>query len=297
MTLLIVTPAHNEATNMAGLVATLAAQEFQDFVWYVVDDGSTDATVAALQAADVTGRAHLVSKRNDGGLIGGSAYTSWRFGVAAAIAAEGAGTGEALGGSAYTHVMKLDADVRLAPDYLARVVPLATGDVGIAGGVIVSAGMKEQKLHVPGPVKLFTRAAYHVAEDLPAAIGNDVMDEVIVATAGLSTVVDDQARFELARAIGASEGRVHGRYRNGRVCRWTGYHPFYFALHAARYVVRAPVGIGTCAMIWGYLTAGPGPYRADLKAAHARSQRAKLAQALRNPLRFWRKVYRIQDQA
>ncbi|MDN4174572.1 glycosyltransferase [Nocardioides sp. SOB77] len=278
------TPVHNEAENVAGLVETLADQHFQDFDWVVVDDGSTDDTVARLAAHDRARRARVVAKANDGGLIGGSAYTSWRFGVAAALAER----------EDHTHVMKLDADVRLAPDYLARVVPLARGDVGIAGGVIVSRGMAEQKFHVPGPVKLFTREAYHLAETLPAAIGNDVMDEVAVARAGLRTVVDPAARFTLARAIGASEGRVHGRFRNGRVCRWTGYDPAYFLLHAARYLVRRPWAVGTIAMLAGYLTAGPGPYEPGLKDAHRRMQRRKLAEAARGPIAFWRRAYRVE---
>ena len=193
-------------------------------------DGSTDGTAEALARADVEGRARVVAKQNDGGLIGGSAYTSWRFGVA---------HGFTLGD--YTHVMKLDADVRLAPDYLARVVPAATGDVGISGGVIVSPGMVEQKVHVPGPVKLYTRAAWEATTGMPSAVGFDVLDEMAVAEAGLRTFVDTGARFELARAIGASEGRVHGRFRNGRMCRWTGYSFPYFLLHAARYAGRSPV--------------------------------------------------------
>lgn len=285
MTLLVVTPVHNEVDNVAGLYAAMAAQQFQDFDWVVVDDGSTDATAARLAEIDRTGRVRVLSKANDGGLIGGSAYTSWRFGVSAALAER----------DDYTHVMKLDADVRLPPDYLARIVPQAAGRVGIAGGVIVSPGMAEQKFHVPGPVKLFTREAYHLAESLPAAIGNDVMDEVAVAAGGLETLVDPAVGFELARPIGLSEGRVHGRYRNGRMCRWTGYDPLYFLLHAARYLGRSPVGVGALAVLWGYLRAGPGPYPRELKRAHARAQRDKLRWALRAPLGFWQAAYRVRS--
>lgn len=288
MTLLIVSPLHNEEANVAGLVAMLETQVFQDFDWYVVDDGSTDDTVARLRAADTSGRARLVSKRNDGGLIGGSAYSSWRHGVATALADSAAD-----GGPDYTHVMKLDADVRLAPDYLDIVVPQASGDVGVCGGIIVTPGMTEQKVHVPGPVKLFTREAYHLAESLPTAIGNDVMDEVAVAQGGLRTLVDERAHFDLTRSIGSSEGKVHGRYRNGRVCRWTGYDPVYFLGHVVRYLVREPRVIGAFAVLWGYLRAGSGPYDPALKTAHRRSQRKKLRHALTRPMDFYRRVYRV----
>lgn len=282
MTLLIVTPMHNEVDNVSGLIASLKEQRFRDFDWVVVDDGSTDGTAEHLTEVDTENVATVLRKVNDGGLIGGSAYSSWRFGVA-----------NALPRKPYSHVMKLDADVRLAPDYLERIVGLAQGEVGVAGGVIVSKGMAEQKFHVPGPVKLYTAEAYRATESMPAAIGFDVLDEVAASLAGLETRVDTGAHFELARAIGASEGQVHGRYRNGRVCRWTGYSLPYFLVHCGRYLARRPYLVGSLAMLWGYLRAGHGPYTSDLKKAHARMQRAKLGRAVRRPLGFWREAYKI----
>lgn len=282
MTLLIVTPMHNEADNVAGLISSLQAQRFQDFDWVVVDDGSTDDTVGRLAEFGTEGLATVLSKTNDGGLIGGSAFSSWRFGVANTVSRK-----------PYTHVMKLDADVRLAPDYLERVMDIARGGVGIAGGITVSKGMTEQKFHVLGAVKLYTIEAYRAIESIPPAIGFDILDEVAIQSAGLETRVDTDAHFELARLTGASQGIIHGRYRNGRGCRWTGYWLPYFLLHCGRYLVRQPYVIGSFAMLWGYLRAGRGPYGTDLKKAHARMQRAKLARAIRNPLEFWREAYKI----
>jgi glycosyltransferase involved in cell wall biosynthesis len=282
MTVLIVTPMHNEADNVPGLIASLRAQHFRDFDWVVVDDGSTDETVARLAELDTENQVTVLSKTNDGGLIGGSAFSSWRFGVT-----------HTLPRKPYSHVMKLDADVRLAPDYLERVVRLARDGVGIAGGITVSKGMTEQKFHVLGAVKLYTTEAYQLTESIPTAIGFDVLDEVAASVAGLETRVDTDAHFELARLTGASEGIIHGRYRNGRGCRWTGYWFPYFLLHCARYLVRRPYVIGSFAMLWGYLSAGRGPHAPELKKAHARMQRAKLARAIRNPARFWREAYKI----
>lgn len=284
--LLIVTPMHNEAANVSDLATNLATQTFREFSWVVVDDGSTDDTAALLDALPPAHAPALrYSKANDGGLIGGSAYTSWRFGVERAL--------ERPEFADVTHVMKLDADVRLAADYLARVVPEVTGPVGVGGGVIVTSGMREQKFHVPGPVKLYARAAYEATRSMPEAIGFDVMDEVMAASVGLSTHVDTEARFELARAIGASEGRVHGRYRNGRVCRWTGYSFVYFLIHCARYLTRRPYVVGSFAMLWGYATAGSGPYAPELKRRHRAIQWRKLRDASRNPVAWARKAYHV----
>lgn len=279
--LLVVTPVHDEEANIDGLVKAISAQTFRDFTWVIVDDGSTDRTPQMLSELSASGVAEILTKTNDGGLIGGSAYTSWRFGVEAALAAS----------STYTHVMKLDADVRLPPDYFQRVLEAFDSGVGIAGGRIATHGMKEQLVHVPGPVKLYSIRAYLQTRSMPPAIGFDVMDEIASAQVGLRTVVIRDLYFDLSRAIGASEGGIHGRYRNGRVCRWTGYAPAYFVLHALRYLVRRPRAIGTAAMVYGYLTAGKSPYATSLRADHASLQRRKLRAALRNPRRFIRETY------
>lgn len=282
MTLLIVSPLHNEAHNVAGLVSTVREQRFRDFDWVVVDDGSSDGTAEQFARVDTDNLATVLSKANDGGLIGGSDFSSWRFGVASALPQK-----------PYTHVMKLDADVRMAPDYLERVMKLARGRVGIAGGVIVTKGMTEQKFHVPGSVKLYTTDAFRATESMPTALGWDVLDEVAASLAGFETRVDSGAHFEMTRAVGASEGGIHGRYRNGRVCRWTGYSFPYFLLHCGRYIARRPYVAGSLAMLWGYLRAGGGPFTADVKKAHAQMQREKLARAFRNPFSFWRDAYKI----
>jgi dolichol-phosphate mannosyltransferase len=283
MTLLIVTPMFNEIDNVAGLVDTIRGQRFKDFDWVIVDDGSTDGTAGRIAEVDTENIATVLSKTNTGGLLGGSEFRAWRFGVDKTLPAK-----------PYSHVMKLDADARLAPDYLERIIELAQGRVGVAGGVIATRGMAEQKFHVPGPVKLYTIDAYRATESLVAAHGFDAIDEIAVSYyAGLETRVDTGAHFELARAIGASAGEIQGRYRNGRTSRWIGYDFFYFLIHCARYIARRPYVIGVFALLWGYLTAGPGPFAPELKKEHARMQREKLARAFRNPVGFWREAYKV----
>ncbi len=279
---LIVTPMHNEQSNIGELAVSLSNLSFRAFDWVVVDDGSTDDSVARLKDKDGIQRARLEVRRNQGMLIGGSAFSAWRHGVDT--------VGDLAG---YTHIMKLDADVRLPSDYFELVLDKFSDGVGIAGGVIENPEMREQRLHVPGPVKLYSVDAYEMLDELPSAVGFDVMDEVAIQQRGLSVEVVASARFQLARAIGASQGGLHGRFRNGRVCRWTGYDPVYFALHFVRYLARRPYIIGSFAMLRGFVTAGPGPYASELKRAHRRTQREKLARAVRSPVSWVRNTYGI----
>lgn len=282
MRLLIVTPVHNEAPNIPVLGAQLAASTFHPALWVIVDDGSTDGSGEIAKRLDLPFPHEVVSRKNAGGLIGGSAFTAWQVGVDHAF------------DDSYEGVMKLDADVELPVSYLAEVVQSMQSNprVALAGGILTERAHREQTLHVPGPVKLYSRAGYDALIDLPRRVGFDVMDELAIKTAGLDVVVRHDLPFSVRRAIGASQGLVHGRRRNGVVCRWTGYWAPYFTLHALRYVARKPYIVGTVAMVWGYLTAGSGPYSSQLRQAHSQEQRGKLRALFTNPVVWLRETYR-----
>ena len=286
MTIAVVSPMHNEESNVDGLAKSLLAQTYPHVRWIAVDDGSNDATGSLLTELVKAGALTLINKQNDGGLIGGSAFTSWWRGVDVALE-----------DPAVTHVMKLDADVRLDPEYLRIVLSRWKDSTGVSGGTIRTSGMREQNFHVPGPVKIYSRRAVELIRTLPRTIGFDIMDEVLLGDNGLEVVVHQDVQFEMARAIGASEGRIHGRFRNGRGCRWTGYDPTYFAVRCLRYLVRKPYVVGSFAMAWGYLTAGVGPYSSRLRTRHAESQRRKLKRALLHPKRFLHEAYGVDREA
>ena len=286
MRLLVVTPIHNEANNIAVLAGQLENSTRKPDLWVVVDDGSTDHGAELLSPLHLSFPHEVLSRSNDGGLIGGSAFKAWHSGVAWAEAQ----------GSDWDAVMKLDADVELPAQYLGRALEALGGEnVGIAGGVLRNRSDREQTIHVPGPVKLYSAAGRRAIADLPLEVGFDVMDELAVKEAGLRVIVDKSLHFDVRRAIGASQGLVHGRRRNGQVCRWTGYWPPYFLLHAVRYAFRRPRVVGSVSMMAGYLRAGSGPYPRSLRLAHAREQRAKLGAAVHSPRRWLKETYGIDS--
>lgn len=286
LSLLIVTPIHNEEANIGVLADQLASSTRQPDLWVIVDDGSTDAGAAVVRAKELPFETVVLERKNAGGLIGGSAFTAWQFGVDHAIGRH----------PDFSHIMKLDADVELPPSYLETALKAFKRDpkIGLVGGVLLGKRDREQTIHVPGPVKLYSADAYMALSEVPRRVGFDVMDELAIKSKELIVEVRKDLPFTVRRAIGASQGLVHGRRRNGVVCRWTGYWGPYFVLHAIRYLVRKPYIVGSGAMIYGYIKSSPGPYPPELKQAHAAEQKAKLLQALRRPRSWVRETYGIE---
>jgi hypothetical protein len=141
---------------------------------------------------------------------------------------------------------------------------------------------------------IITRPAFFTP-DRPTATayekGFDVMDEILCKEKGLNTQIIPAAKFTMSRQIGHSQGLLHGRFRNGLVCKWVGYAPEYFVLHAIRYLFRAPYLFGSIWMVYGYFTSGKGPYPQRLRTAHKVMQRRRLIQIIKHPVKTLSNLY------
>lgn len=279
----IVTPVHNERSNIAQLASQLAQSSVHPDVWVVVDDGSQDGTGHVARELTLPFPTRVVERENDGGLIGGSAFRAWQAGIDALTEDER---------TAMSAVMKLDADVELPEHYLERALQaLRRPGSGLVGGFKADRTDREQLHHVPGSVGLYSRAGYEALTNLPRRVGFDVMDEIAVRRAGLAVRVLRDLPYTMRRPVGASQGALHGRRRNGVVCRWTGYSRPYFVLHVVRYFFRPPYLVGGIAVAWGYLRAGRGPYPDWAREGLRETQRTKLRQLLRHPWGWLRASY------
>lgn len=265
MSWLIVTPARNEADNLVGLAQTLVDQDCSLIgLWVVVDDGSTDGTSTCLPES-LPFPVHVLRREQGGGLANASEFAAFTFGADAGFAMC----------SDATRVMKLDADVRLAPGYLAALAD-TPASIGLVTGRIGGRGETSRRDFTRGPLKCYSREAYAIVRELPVALGWDVVDEVALRRSGLEVRVVDDAHATVARRTGSSEGLLRGRRRAGVVSRWTGYHPVYFALRLLRYAVKRPLLLGSVVMAWSWATSGPGPFASELRATHRGEQVARL---------------------
>jgi dolichol-phosphate mannosyltransferase len=272
---LVVTPAFNEAGRLPAQAVSLVAQTHSLIgLWVVVDDGSHDGTATCVDWGALPFPALLVHRQNSGGLAAGSELLAFREGVQRGL--------ELLPDA--TRIMKLDADLMLAPDYFSRLSRVDRKDVGLLGGRVSGPGELSLSHHLAGGVCAYTPPAYAMAVALPVALGWDVLDQVAVRRAGLLVHIDGNAVATTSRVTGGSRGLLRGRYRKGIASRWSGYHPAYLAIQVLVHLVRAPFLAGGLALLWGYVSAGPGPFDPELKAFHRREQRARLVQLARHPI-------------
>jgi glycosyltransferase involved in cell wall biosynthesis len=284
--ILIVTPAKNEAQNILRLADMIHNQSTSiEFSWILVVDKSSDNSLEV--AANLKPRFpfRVIEYKSSGKLISGGAFETWRFGVL-----------EGLNLFPETNfAMKLDADVVLRDDYFEELFQDIPSDLAILGGVIEGEG-REQREYVPGPVKLYSIKALELVLTLPMMPGLDVVDEVLCKMNGLRVLVVPSARFKMNRAIGASQGGLHGRRRNGLVCRWTGYSFLYFFFHFTRYLFRDPKFLGSIWMLWGFIFAGVGPFDKNIKKFHRKMQYDRLYRIMKSPFRTVKKIYGLRDE-
>jgi hypothetical protein len=276
---ILVTPARNERDRLPRLAESLRAQAIGTVgLWVVVDDGSTDGTADCLDPTSMPFPTLVTRRANAGGLVRASEFGAFLEGAAMGIDAV----------PDADRVMKVDADMSLADDYVLTLQALP-GSAGVVSGVI--AGEAEQRSYSPGALKAYSRPAFEVVRRLPVALGWDVVDNVAVQLAGMTVEVCPKARAFSQRRTGFSEGSIGGRRRGGIVSRWTGYHPLYFGARIVRYTFRRPYGVGAIAMVYGYATAGRGPFSEELRTAMREQQATKLRDLARRPVRSLRELY------
>jgi glycosyltransferase involved in cell wall biosynthesis len=256
LTYALVTPARDEAENLARLASCVKEQTVQPAAWVVVDDGSTDGTLELAQqlAAELPWLRALSSpgaQTKDGPVEGGRRAGRDIVAFTSGVAELDAGVDV---------VVKLDADVSFGGDFFAQLLAELDRDprLGIASGTCWERQGGEWRPyhvtggHVRGATRAYRRQCLRDVGPLEELIGWDVVDEVRARLAGWHTRSLPELAFYHHRSLGERDGARRQWHAQGVMAHYLGYRVSYVVLRA---LWRARTEPAAFAMIPAFLAA------------------------------------------
>ncbi len=258
--ILIVSPVRNEAAHIERVVNAVAAQQLQPARWIVVEDASTDGTLELLHSLsrEVPFMDVVEAERT-------SPHAGARDRLARAAAPRNFNLGLAdVEWRQYTHIMKLDGDIELAPHYLRVLLErfAAEPSLGLAGGVLVEPmpDGEERRLviprhHVHGALKCYARECFEAIGGVQERLAWDTIDETYARMRGFATVSFEDLVSVHHRRWGSADGVVRGRVRLGECAYITHYPPSWVALRSVKLACSPPHGMSGFAYLFGYVRA------------------------------------------
>jgi len=257
--ILVVSPVRNEAAHIERVVRSVAAQELPPARWIVVDDASDDDTLEILRRLELD--VPFLDVFESGAL---PEVVPDRLARAAAPRTFNCGLAAAGDWRDYTHVMKLDGDVELRPDYFSELMRRFEADpaLGLAGGMleepIEGGGFRRiqiPRVHVHGALKLYTRECFAAIGGVQERLGWDTIDGTYARMRGFDTHSFPELVCIHHRPIGSADGTLRGRARHGE-CAYIAHQTTpWVLLRAVKYSRQRPRVASGASFLYGYARA------------------------------------------
>jgi glycosyltransferase involved in cell wall biosynthesis len=265
----------------------MAAQELPPARWIVIDDRSDDGTLELLRSLESEvpwmtvleaghrplgpgARDRLARAAAPRNFNAGLAHDDWR---------------------SYTHVMKLDGDIELPPDYLRKLIERFDADpkLGLAGGVLIEpmqeGGYRQLKIprnHVHGALKLYSRECFAAIGGVQERLGWDTIDETYARMRSFRT----ESYLDLVsvhhRPLGSADGVLRGRARHGECAYIAHYPPLWVALRSFKIALSKPRVLSGIWFMFGYLRAAWRRTERVPDSAYRRFTRRELRDRMRS---------------
>ncbi len=255
--ILIVSPVRNEAAHIERVVRAVAAQELLPARWIVIDDGSTDDTVAILHSLASEVPFMTVTERPQE-----PKRDAPRDRLARAAAPRNFNAGLALDDwRQYTHVMKLDGDIELAPEYFRTLMGRFAAEpaLGIAGGVLEEptpeGGMRPitiPRTYVHGALKCYSRDCFAAIGGVQERLGWDTIDLTYARMHGFRTASFTDLVSVHHRPFASADGVLRGRARHGQCAYITHSPPLWVLLRSVKVATWRPRVLSGVAYLYGY---------------------------------------------
>jgi biofilm PGA synthesis N-glycosyltransferase PgaC len=256
--LLLVSPVYNEAANLERTARSVAAQTRPPDRWLIVDDGSTDETLAIARRLEdelgfltvleapptvAPGADNLALAREARAFNAGLELADWR---------------------SYALIGKLDGDVELPPEWFSTLLSrfAANERLGLAGGRLAEPRREGwQRIpvpahHVHGAVKLYRRVCLEAIGGVQERLAWDTIDETYARMRGYASLSFGDLLARHHRPWGSADGRLRGCARHGE-CAWILHYGLFWSMLRSLKVARTrPFGLSGIAFAYGYLAAG-----------------------------------------
>jgi poly-beta-1,6-N-acetyl-D-glucosamine synthase len=247
----VVTPARDEAENLARLAASLAGQTIRPRAWIIVDNGSTDGTLKVARGlaaehdwVDVLSRPGTASADR-----GAPVVRALQAGIAA------------LSATPPEILVNVDADISMEADYFERLLAKFDEDsrLGIASGSAFELERGEWRQRfvtdttVWGASRAYRWECLRQLLPFEERIAWDGVDELKANARGWRTTAFEELPFRHHRREGERDGSTWRARRNqGQAAHYLGYRTWYLVVRALWHMRREPTAL---AMIWGYALA------------------------------------------
>jgi poly-beta-1,6-N-acetyl-D-glucosamine synthase len=253
---IVITPARNEAHFLGKTIESVLSQTIFPGEWVIVDDGSVDETGTIAAAAARSYPWIKVVRQGDRGYrdIGYGDVEAFNKGLSNIVTKD------------YEYLFRIDADIKLAPNYFNIILDKFTEDdqLGIAVGEVdeLINGRLVRLRSLPygfnGMVKGWRRKCFEEIGGLPAGPGWDGIDCIRAMMCGWKTKTfsDEELTSIHLRPEGSSiKSQYHGWARHGRALHFLGAHPLWVIASAAYHMMDRPYVLGGFCQILGYLDA------------------------------------------
>jgi poly-beta-1,6-N-acetyl-D-glucosamine synthase len=246
-----ITPARDEQALLPGLIDSMTSQAVLPRRWIIVDDGSSDATGAIIDAAAARypfiEPRHLPRdrKREPGGESVIMRFLDSQFWAGAQF------------------LVRFDADLLFGPNYLKLLFEEFAHDpkLGIASGELFEpdgdgwSAARTPEFHTRGPSKVYSRACFDAIGGLESGLGWDTIDEVRAMMAGYRTRSFRHIQAYHRRVTNSARGLWRGRLALGEAAWRAGYSPLFMIARSVHSAFDPPFPLCGALMLAGYVGA------------------------------------------